>query len=165
MRINCAMHITQEERLLFPIVDLKSFLELIQKHITIHECSGPNLAYLSILFGYLEQELTTNRVVPPNSSIPHQINEDLSSVHDKQEGFPTLHLEIVEGLLELFTLTLKAHVDRSLSDLTTRGGNSTKKLCKLVSDVLWSGLLKSYHKDKAHIQSLFSYLTSKIIIK
>ena len=159
------MHLSSEERLLFPITSLHSFFELIDLHINIHEDASPSLAYLSVLLGYLEYELTVNRISSLSSSSEAE-DLDLSNVDAKNEDleFPTLHLEIVEGLLELFVLTLKAHVDKSLTEFTTRSGYATKKLCKFVSDLLWSGLLRSYHKDKAHIQSLFSYLTGKFFM-
>ena len=156
------MLIQSSERALFPITSLNSFINLIEKHIENHKKEGPNLAYLSILFGYLEHELTVNQMGILHNNSNSMENSD-SGVFDDHEvdEFPVLKLKIVERLLEQFALILKAQVDKSLIDFTTRSGFATKRLCKHVSDVLWNGLLRSYHKDKAHIQSLFSYLTSK----
>lgn len=152
------MLIYENERTFFPIKTLKTFLSVIELHIQNHKNDEPNLAYLSILFGYLEHKLTVNQNVSDD-----KLDLELSTVIDNEEDsdFPVLHLEIVEKLYEHFVLILKAQVDKSLSDFTTRSGNATKHLCKHVSDVLWNGLLRSYHKDKAHIQSIFSYLKSK----
>ena len=158
------MLISEDECLLFPIKSANEFLELIDLHISINGEKEPNLAYLSILFGYLEHELTVNRMSTGISSDSDndEVVENSNSDNAETMEFPILHLQIVEGLLKHFALTLKAQVDRSLTDLTSRSGYATKKLCKLVSDILWSGLLRSYHKDKAHIQSIFSYLTGRI---
>jgi len=153
------MLISEDERLLFPIRSANEFLGLIDLHILNSEEAEPNLAYLSILFGYLEYELTVNRNPPSNGSNEDELSEVMNSEDSESMEFPILHLQIVEGLLKHFALALKAQVDRSLPDLTSRSGYATKKLCKLVSDILWSGLMRSYHKDKAHIQSIFSYLT------
>ena len=155
------MLITEDERSLFPIKTANQFLEVVDLHIVNHEDSQPNLAYLSILFGYLEHELTINRIAA-SSSVEDDDDDTLGMANSDSPAsmeFPILHLQIVEGLLKHFELTLKAQVDRSLPDFTTRSGHATKHLCKLVSDILWNGLQRSYHKDKAHIQSLFSFLT------
>ena len=156
------MPISDEERALYPIKSANEFLEVLDLHIVNHEDSEPNLAYLSILFGYLEHELTINQMTSASAG-----DGSVLEVIDSEEGddnmeFPILHLQIVEGLLKHFALTIKAQVDRSLTEFTTRSGYATKKLCKLVSDIIWNGLSRSYHKDKAHIQSIFSYLTGMI---
>ena len=36
---------------------------------------------------------------------------------------------------------------------------ATRELVKRVSDVIWNSLTRSYYKDRAHLQSVYSYLT------
>ncbi|CAK8678313.1 unnamed protein product [Clavelina lepadiformis] len=170
------MTIREAEKSYFPVNTQQSFLDLVTSHISYHkdEDGEPNLVFLSILFGYLEHELTVCRLsTSDNSSEPENDatkisidaskNSSLTSDEERANdtNFPTLELDIVEGLYEQFTLMIKSQIDRSLIELTTRSGYATKLLCKRVSDVIWNGLLPSYHKDKAHIQSLFSYLTGR----
>nr|XP_009858293.1 menin-like [Ciona intestinalis] len=158
-----------EERAFFPITSLSSFIGLVKEHLQhakLNPSHEPNLALLSILFGYLEHELTVSRTASVDSSTdsekggkpPDKITDSTQSIDDE---FPTLDLEIIEGLYNQFVLMIKAQVDKSLTEFTSRSGYATRMLCKRVSDVIWNGLLRSYHKDKPHIQSLFSYLTGR----
>uniref|UniRef100_H2Z450 Menin n=1 Tax=Ciona savignyi TaxID=51511 RepID=H2Z450_CIOSA len=163
--------IRDEERNYFPITSINSFINLIKEHLTFAKQNPPhepNLALLSILFGYLEHELTVSRTIAAEDkseagSKSESLNETSNDKVDVSEDaeFPTLELSIVEGLYSQFVLMIKAQVDKSLTEFTTRSGYATRLLCKRVSDVIWNGLLRSYPKDKAHIQSLFSYLTGR----
>ena len=44
-------------------------------------------------------------------------------------------------------------------DLSEFPKKTSRVLIKKVSDVIWSNLTRSYYKDKAHLQTLFSYMT------
>ena len=88
---------------------------------------------------------------------------------------PRVELHIVEALCAKFHSVIKGYCDLSLfrwgkrrnisSDLTIlwcRDGKSsyaTRSLVKRVSDIVWNTLAKSQYKDRAHLQSLYSYLT------
>jgi len=169
------MNALDGEKQHFPITSAQKFLSCIETHLSSNTDSEPNLAFLSLLFGYLEHELTLNRIVSsdiqPLIKTEKVVTDDTSAEERNAfvapsviEKFPTLEFEIVQGLYEHFVLLIKANIDKSLDKLTTRSGCATKKLCKCVSDLIWSGLLRSYHKDKPHIQSLFSYFTGELVL-
>lgn len=45
-------------------------------------------------------------------------------------------------------------------DLSKYPKKTSRELIKKISDVIWSNLHRSYYKDRAHIQTLYSYLNS-----
>ncbi|KAG5853276.1 hypothetical protein ANANG_G00071390 [Anguilla anguilla] len=89
----------------------------------------PDLALLSLVLGFVEHFLAVNRVVPTN--VPGVRFEPL------EPGCPASCFPAAElGLL-----------------------SAIRELVKKVSDVIWNSLSRSYFKDRAHIQSLFSLIT------
>ncbi|XP_063801272.1 menin [Pseudophryne corroboree] len=71
--------------------------------------------------------------------------------------FPTLELSVVQALHARFTAQTRGAVD--LSCYPREDDMSGRELIRRVSDVIWNGLSRSYFKDRAHIQSLFSFVT------
>ncbi|XP_063294853.1 menin [Pelobates fuscus] len=71
--------------------------------------------------------------------------------------FPTLDLTVAQALHARFTAQTRGAVD--LSCYPRENGVSGRELIRRVSDVIWNGLSRSYVKDRAHIQSLFSFVT------
>ncbi|KAM4017203.1 menin isoform 2-T4 [Anomaloglossus baeobatrachus] len=71
--------------------------------------------------------------------------------------FPTLELAVVQALYARFTAQTRGAVD--LSCYPRENGASGRELIRRVSDIIWNGLSRSYFKDRAHIQSLFSFVT------
>ncbi|XP_069596226.1 menin isoform X1 [Ranitomeya imitator] len=71
--------------------------------------------------------------------------------------FPTLELAVVQALYARFTAQTRGAVD--LSSYPRENGASSRELLRRVSDIIWNGLSRSYFKDRAHIQSLFSFVT------
>ncbi|KAG9475367.1 menin isoform X2 [Eleutherodactylus coqui] len=71
--------------------------------------------------------------------------------------FPTLDLTVIQALYARFTAQTRGAVD--LSCYPRENGASGRELIHRVSDVIWNGLSRSYFKDRAHIQSLFSFVT------
>uniref|UniRef100_A0A8C5PW12 Menin n=1 Tax=Leptobrachium leishanense TaxID=445787 RepID=A0A8C5PW12_9ANUR len=71
--------------------------------------------------------------------------------------FPTLELSVAQALHARFTAQTRGAVD--LSCYPRENGVSGRELIQRVSDVIWNGLSRSYVKDRAHIQSLFSFVT------
>lgn len=64
---------------------------------------------------------------------------------------------MISALHERFTAQIRGAVD--LSQYRRPAGGSSRELVKKVSDVIWNSLSRSYFKDRAHIQSLFSLIT------
>ncbi|XP_073514458.1 menin isoform X2 [Phyllobates terribilis] len=86
--------------------------------------------------------------------------EDIDNSEPSQEGvpyFPTLELAVVQALYARFTAQTRGAVD--LSCYPRENGASGRELIRRVSDIIWNGLSRSYFKDRAHIQSLFSFVT------
>lgn len=131
----------------FPLQSIQSAVDLFRDQLANSE--EPNLALLSIVLGCIENTLTLNRAV--------------SSRDDKAKGlepiFPVIELSTVEALYTKFVTLVKSSVDLS----NNTGEYSSRELVKKVSDVIWSSLTRSYYKDKAHLQSLYSFLTGKYL--
>ncbi|XP_056383423.1 menin isoform X2 [Hyla sarda] len=86
--------------------------------------------------------------------------DDSAKPDSSQQGhpyFPTLELAVVQALYARFTAQTRGAVD--LSCYPRENGGSGRELIRRVSDVIWNGLSRSYFKDRAHIQSLFSFVT------
>lgn len=68
---------------------------------------------------------------------------------------PEIEFEIVETLYKKFVDQFKSSID--FKDIET---HKTNLKIKRISDSVWEHLSNSYYKDKAHLQSIFSYLTT-----
>lgn len=101
-------------------------------------------------------------------------------------NFPVVHLDTVQELYKKFK-TILSTIDSSSSggSSSTTGGNTkqnskqklnaatqstsllstssssmyaSREIIKKVSDIIWNSLIRSTYKDRAHLQSLYSYL-------
>lgn len=70
-------------------------------------------------------------------------------------SIPEIEFEVVETLYRRFVDQIKNSIDLKDPSLS-----STNLKIKKISDILWFNLSNSYYKDKAHLQSIFSYLTT-----
>ena len=125
----------------FPLTDSASVIKLFREQIEGPD--EPNLALLSITLGYIENALTMNRAIPAadEAALLRPI-------------FPVVDLETVEALYAKFETLVRGSVDLTQYDSKF----SSRELVKKISDVVWSSLSRSF-KDKAHLQSLYSFLT------
>lgn len=71
--------------------------------------------------------------------------------------FPNMNLVVGQALHARFTAQTRGAVD--LSCYPQENGASGRDLIRRVADIIWNGLSRSYFKDRAHIQSLFSFVT------
>ncbi|XP_014379930.1 menin, partial [Alligator sinensis] len=117
----------------------------------------PDLVLLSLVLGFVEHFLAVNRVLPTN--VPGISFEPRPSPEPAAPPtyFPVADLSIVAALYARFTAQIRGAVDLSLCPRPD--GFSSRELVKKVSDVIWNSLSRSYFKDRAHIQSLFSFIT------
>ena len=127
----------------FPLQNIQSVVNLFRDQLENNE--QPNLTLLSIVLGAIENTLTVNRA----------ISQDIDVEKNLQPIFPVIDLSTVEALYEKFVALVQGSVD--LTAYEDRYSN--RDLVKRVSDVIWGQLPRSYYKDKAHLQSLFSFLT------
>uniref|UniRef100_A0A8C6X7F6 Menin n=1 Tax=Naja naja TaxID=35670 RepID=A0A8C6X7F6_NAJNA len=146
-----AMGLKSAQKALFPLRSVSDVVHLFE--LELHR-EQPDLVLLSLVLGFVEHFLAVNRVLPTNvpgiSFEPAQGPESLTY-------FPVADLSIVGALHARFTAQIRGAVDLSL--YPRPDGYSSRELVKKVSDVIWNSLSRSYFKDRAHIQSLFSFIT------
>lgn len=135
------------EKRFFPIKNINSVVNLFKYELT--ECQEPNLVLLSIVIGAVENALTSNRILTPDFATRMQ-----------EHGFPCVELLTVETLVCRFEALVKSNIDMNAHS----GKFATRELLKKVSDVIWLSLTRSYYKDKAHLQSLYSFLTGECCV-
>ncbi|XP_075896566.1 menin [Nelusetta ayraudi] len=143
------LHSTQKKH--FPLRGIDGVVQLFDAELRKSE---PDLALLSLVLGFVEHFLAVNRVVPIN--VPGVRFEPLEP-DCPNSCFPTVELGMISALYERFTAQIRGAVD--LSQYRRFAGGSSRELVKKVSDVIWNSLSRSYFKDRAHIQSLFSLIT------
>lgn len=150
MSLNCDMAGFREvDRRQFPLQDIPSIVRLFKQQLeSTHE---PDLAFLSIVVGAVENSLTCNR------TLTGQKETDTFS----ETKLPPVEYHIAEALYSKFHAIIKGAVDLSLYNSSKF---ATRELVKRVSDVIWNSLTRSYYKDRAHLQSLYSYLTGMNIL-
>lgn len=171
--------LTDQEKKLFPLKTISSIVALFRS--ILRRSTDPDLTFLSIICGCIENTLTCN-------SAHHQLaatarsaaiaeepealaagegtrNVQIVTVQARSSGdegdFPEVELDVVMALRAKFAAILCSAVD-------SRPGDSllTREIIKKVSDVIWNTLTRSYYKDRAHLQSIYSYLTgSRIVIR
>ncbi|XP_017282474.1 menin isoform X1 [Kryptolebias marmoratus] len=145
------MGLHSAQKKFFPLRGIDGVVQLFDAEL--HK-SEPDLTLLSLVLGFVEHFLAVNRVVPIN--VPGVRFEPLEP-DCPSSCFPTVELGMISALYERFTAQIRGAVDLSQFRRTSAG--SSRELVKKVSDVIWNSLSRSYFKDRAHIQSLFSLIT------
>ena len=135
----------EKEKQYFPLQKIQDVLDLFKYQLS--DRSNINLSLLSIVLGTTENALTVNR------SLSSSRDADLTL----QPIFPIIEWETIEVLHTKFVTIVKSSID--LSQYPDK--YATRELVKKVSDVIWGGLTRAFYKDKAHLQSLYSFLTGK----
>lgn len=147
------LHSSQKKH--FPLRGIDGVVQLFDAELRKAE---PDLALLSLVLGFVEHFLAVNRVIPIN--VPGVRFEPLEP-DCPSSCFPTVELGMISALYERFTAQIRGAVDLSQYRRTASG--SSRELVKKVSDVIWNSLSRSYFKDRAHIQSLFSLITGMML--
>ncbi|NXG06152.1 MEN1 protein, partial [Sakesphorus luctuosus] len=144
------------QKALFPLRSVSAVVRLFEAELRQPE---PDLVLLSLVLGFVEHFLAVNRVLPTN--VPG-ISFESRPGPDPQTRlyFPVAELSIVAALYARFTAQIRGAVDLSL--YPRPDGCSSRELVRKVSDVIWNSLSRSYFKDRAHIQSLFSFITDPL---
>ncbi|KAK5621441.1 Menin [Crenichthys baileyi] len=145
------MGLNSAQKKYFPLRGIDGVVQLFDAELRRSE---PDLALLSLVLGFVEHFLAVNRVIPIN--VPGVRFEPLEP-DCPTSCFPTVELGMISALYERFTAQIRGAVDLSQFRRTPAG--SSRELVKKVSDVIWNSLSRSYFKDRAHIQSLFSLIT------
>ncbi|XP_028837994.1 menin isoform X2 [Denticeps clupeoides] len=145
------MGLRSAQRKHFPLRGIDGVVQLFEAEL---QNPQPDLALLSLVLGFVEHFLAVNRVVPINVS---GVRFEPLKPDCPNSWFPTVELGLISALHERFTAQIRGAVD--LSQYRQPSGGSSRDLVKKVSDVIWNSLSRSYFKDRAHIQSLFSLIT------
>lgn len=132
----------------FPLDKIGSVVNLFKEHL--ESDSEPDLAFLSIVLGCIENVLTSSKSESKEEEKPKW--EDILDIE-----LPPVQYVTVETLYKAFVTRVKASVD--LSKYTEK--HASRNFVKKVSDVIWIELSGNY-QDKAHLQSLYSYITGNL---
>ncbi|KAK7104350.1 menin-like [Littorina saxatilis] len=127
----------------FPLTSIQAVVDLFSDQL--ERGDEVDLALLSIVLGCIENTLTMNRSSHSNVDESKTITPI----------FPVVEADTIEALYAKFTALIKGAVDLTKFE----SEYATRELVKRVSDVVWGSLTRAYYKDKAHLQSLFSFLT------
>lgn len=129
----------------FPIDSIQKVCDLFEEQLRSNK--EPDLALFSILIGAVENNLTNIK----NS------DKDVNLASNKfvKMKFPSVEWSEVKSLYERFVTLMRSGVDCKLLS----GEVATRDLVKRVADVVWNSLTRSYYKDRAHLQSIYSFLT------
>ncbi|KAJ1105819.1 hypothetical protein NDU88_003223 [Pleurodeles waltl] len=147
------MGLKEAQKAFFPIRSIDGVVSLFEWEVQRDE---PDLILLSLVLGFVEHFLAVNRVLPTN--VPEITFQPVpGSDPEHPVYFPVVDLTIATALYARFTAQIRGAVDLSL--YPRPNGFSSRELVKKVSDVIWNSLSRSYFKDRAHIQSLFSFIT------
>lgn len=148
------MHWREEDRKLFPLTTVGGVVQLFRQQLTGDR--DPDLVLLSVVTGFVENCMTNPKNITNESSSSKVTENDI--VEDRRELRlePQVELHIIEALCSKFESVIKGYCDLSLF---REGSFATRSLVKRVSDIIWNTLSKSQYKDRAHLQSLYSYLT------
>lgn len=157
----------------FPLKTVDAVVDVFRDQLVNR--AQPDLAFLSILLGILEQSLTVNRsavsfvasvsgddddgLLPPDNDTPDAAKPTGGGSVDSRrrmvDCIPSVELSDVEVLYEQFVALIKGSVDLSLH----KHKYTSPELLKTVSDVIWTVLTRTYYKDRAHLHSLYTMLT------
>lgn len=128
----------------FPLTSFESVVNLFKSQL---EGEDPDLSVISICLGFVEIFFCKEQ---------------------KTTAFPVLDFATVEGLYKKFR-SIVAIAEVSLQSPTGQKSKkkdenhepkiATREKIKKISDVIWNSLLRSSYKDRAHLQSVYSYLT------
>ncbi|WAR19174.1 MEN1-like protein [Mya arenaria] len=129
----------------FPLQKIDDVVDLFRDQLK--NSDGIDLSLLSIIIGTIENSLTINRSATTNRE----------SELNLQPIFPIIEWETIEALYTKFVTHIKSTVD--LSQYPDK--YASRELVKKLSDVIWGGLTRAFYKDRAHLQSLYSFLTGK----
>jgi len=149
----------EEDRRLFPLVTVGSVVQLFRQQLT--GAQEPDLVLLSVVAGCVENCMTTTKLAsthtPQTETLAdHESGEPEVAEIENLKLEPKVELHIIEALCAKFESIIKGYCDLSLF---RSGPCASRGLVKRVSDIVWNTLSKSQYKDRAHLQSIYSYLT------
>lgn len=140
--------IFKEHEASFPIRNIANVVAVFRKELAKNE---PDLLLLSLVVGVIENTMTQ---VKPCVRLMDVVSTEFYMDSDKIL-LPDVDLHVVKTLYEKFYSIVQSNVDLA----NFQEGFASRELVEKVSDVILNNLTKRYNKDKAHLQSIYSYLT------
>lgn len=133
----------------FPLVSFESVISLFKSQLESKD-KDPDISLLSICLGFVENILCKEN-------------------HSTTFPFPVLDFETFETLYKKFK-SIVAIAETGFQPPPTQKSRkkelenlepkiASREKIKKISDVIWNSLLRSSYKDRAHLQSVYSYLT------
>lgn len=141
------MTVFEQHAVSFPIQNIPQVVNLFHKELAKNE---PDLLLLSLVIGVIENTITGNQL----KVVPQEEEEDDNIVVDEM-SLGDVELSIVGSLYAKFHSFIKDNVE----PLPSADQYANQELIETVSDVICNSLSRSYCTDKAHTQSLYTYLT------
>lgn len=126
----------------FPIDSIQKVCVLFEEQLRSDK--EADLALFSIIVGAVENNLTNLK----------NTDKDVNLAGNNLK-FRSVDWEEVRSLHDRFVSLMRSGVDNKLLN----GTYATRDLIKRVADVVWNSLTRSYYKDRAHLQSIYSFLT------
>lgn len=126
----------------FPIDSIQKVCDLFDEQLRSDK--EVDLALFSIIVGAVENNLTNVK----------NTDRDVNLAANKLK-FPSVGWDEVHDLHDRFVSLMRSGVDNKLLN----GAYATRDLIKRVADVVWNSLTRSYYKDRAHLQSIYTFLT------
>jgi len=125
----------------FPLKTIDAVVEFVEAQIAT---SDPDLVCLSLVLGALEVRMVAEAATSTENAV----------------AFPQLNFAEIESLYQRFVAVLRQNIPAN--DIPSCRSSSTvlstSEVVHKVSNVIWSCLSASYHKERAHIQSVYSLL-------
>ena len=159
----------EEKERFFPLKTVSSVVKLFES--ILKRTNEPDLALLSIIVGCIENTVTCShqhlQQLPGAkatvlTAVGYETQEKLilEPPIKKGDDFPEIQLDVIEALYAKFRAVITSSVD-----LVQYGSPkfASRDIIKKVSDIIWNTLTRSYYKDRAHLQSLYSYLTGNTL--
>ncbi|XP_055595017.1 menin [Uranotaenia lowii] len=149
---------------LFPLRTIPDVIRLFRQQLNNRD-EEPDLTLLSIVTGLIEHSLTT-KVLESSAAGSGSGSGTSQQKHgpDSQQphievisNFPVIKYDVIEGLYKKFKMVLSP-IEKLLVKNTMDSKFASREIIKKVSDIIWNSLLRSSYKDRAHLQSLYSYL-------
>uniref|UniRef100_A0A2M4BF74 Menin n=1 Tax=Anopheles marajoara TaxID=58244 RepID=A0A2M4BF74_9DIPT len=156
---------------LFPLRAIPDVIKLFRQQLSNRE-EEPDLTLLSIVTGLIEHSLTTKVLESNGASSSAAANNNNNNNNNGEAAgggkgggavdggggnFPIIRYDTIEALYKRFKSVL-APIEKLLVKNTTDSKFANREIIKKVSDIIWNSLLRSSYKDRAHLQSLYSYL-------
>ena len=142
-------------RKFFPLKDIESVVLLFKEQM---KDGDPNLAALSLVTGFIENELT------------NKSKYQIAGLILEEERFPVLTWETFKEMFQHFISLLETKLQHVNKEKATEKGEEKyhsiekpssycdRQQVKEIADFVWSQLSTSYFKDRPHLQSVYSFL-------